>query len=83
MRMTADVYNLTDDQALLLQWVNTALETGVYREWPKMAELMAITVYTLIQAIPPGDLRSQLDLILIDLRINIRQMRDLLERRTH
>ena len=83
MTISFDVAELSDDQALLLQWVNTALETGVYREWPKMAELMAITVYTLIQAIPPGELRSQLDVILTEMRINIREMRDLLERRTH
>lgn len=83
MNVAAEVNALTDDQHLLLQWVNTALDTGVYREWPKMAELLAITVYTLIQSIPPGELRSQLDVTLSDIRITIRQMRETLERRTH
>lgn len=83
MDINADVNALTDDQALLLQWVNTCLETGVYREWPRMAELMAITLYTLVQAIEPGPLRRQLDTILTDLRVTIREMQTLLERRTH
>lgn len=83
MTTITDVADLSDDHALLLQWVNITLETEAYREWPRTAELMAITVYTLIQAIPPGDLRNQLDLVLTELRINIREMRDLLERRTH
>ncbi|WP_223518228.1 hypothetical protein [Pseudomonas sp. BF-R-21] len=83
MNIDTGVNTLTDDQALLLQWVNTCLETGVYREWPRMAELMAITLYTLIQAIDQGPLRRQLDLILTDLRVTIREMQTLLERRTH
>lgn len=83
MNIDTGVNVLTDDQALLLQWVNTCLETNVYREWPRMAELMAITLYTLIQAIEKGPLRSQLDLILTDLRVTIREMQTLLERRTH
>lgn len=83
MNIDTGVNILSDDQALLLQWVNTCLETGVYREWPRMAELMAITLYTLIQAIDQGPLRRQLDLILTDLRVTIREMQTLLERRTH
>lgn len=83
MNIDTGVNTLTDDQALLLQWVNTCLETSVYREWPRMAELMAITLYTLIQGIEKGPLRSQLDLILTDLRVTIREMQTLLERRTH
>lgn len=83
--MTAieDIDALSDDQALLLQWVNTILDTGVYREYPRMAELIAMTIYQLTQEIPPGDLRRQVDLILVDLRGTIRTMRELLERRTH
>ena len=43
----------------------------------------AITAYTLIQVIPAGELRSQLDIALTELRITIRGMRDALDRRTH
>lgn len=83
MTIASEVNALTDDQALLLQWVNVTLEAGIYRDRPKMAELLAITVYTLLQAVPPGNLHDQLDMALLDLRLAIRGMRDALDRRTH
>lgn len=83
MTITAEVNALSDDQALLIQWVRITLEEGLYRDRPKMAELLAITLYTLVQAIPPSNLRNNLDISLRDLRITIRGMRDALDRRTH
>lgn len=77
------VDELTDDQALLLHWVNMTLETEAYREYPALAEVVALTVSRLASLLTPGPLRDQLGVILGQLQQNIRDLRTLMERRTH
>jgi len=80
---TAEVHSLTDDQALLLQWVNITLGHGLYRDRPQLAELVAFTLHQLADALEPGPLRAELDRVLVDVSGTIRAMNEVLERRTH
>lgn len=83
MTAAAEVHALTDDQALLLQWVNITLDSGIYRNMPRLAELCAITLHVLGDSVEPGPLRTELDRVLSDVRGTIREMNEALERRTH